>query len=168
MGVGTISRICCRPRFFARFQFGDRTRRSVRRRQAEAREELTSPVCRYKDANPSGPRIDQGHVKGICVLSRYRPTTVLIYEKWHGGDSLPSFPVQKIATVQSSVQKFPLLGADDGALRALVIATHWSCLRWETLQIPSNNVLCEFILKSFVVYSLAHYSSQRMYIRVLP
>ena len=83
MGVGTISRICCRPRFFARFQFGDRTRRSVRRRQAEAREELTSPVCRYKDANPSGPRIDQGHVKGICVLSRYRPTTVLIYEKWH-------------------------------------------------------------------------------------
>ena len=81
MGVGTISRICCRPRFFARFQFGDRTRRSVRRRQAEAREELTSPVCRYKDANPSGPRIDQGHVKGICVLSRYRPTTVLIYEK---------------------------------------------------------------------------------------
>ena len=65
-GLGTISRICCRRNFFARFQFGDRTRREVRRRQAEARPELTSVVIKTQTSDK-----DQGHMLAMRVKRGY-------------------------------------------------------------------------------------------------
>ena len=83
-GPSTISRICCRRRFFARFQFGDRTRREVRRRQAEARPELTSVVIKTQTSDKDQGHSqssdkDQGHLLAVMVEVGYLVVCVLFW-----------------------------------------------------------------------------------------
>ena len=93
-GPSTISRICCRRSFFARFQFGDRTRREVRRRQAEARPELTSVVIKTQTSDKvqghqghlgQGPRThacgEDIWLNGLESVS-YTGSPTLIYRRW--------------------------------------------------------------------------------------